>query len=86
MASISELVNQLQACKQQLEENQASVLAASQLAEEVATQTAALDLNDKAAALMAVKDQIDSLVQQYSAFSQSFDDIINSATAVMGGP
>ena len=84
MASISELVNELQACKQKLEENQASVMGASQKAEEVATQSAALDLNDKAAALIAVKDRIDTLTQQYSALSQSFDEIINSANAIMG--
>jgi len=82
MASVSEIVNELESTKNQLEEAKTAVDGAGQQTDEMITQTEGMELEDAAEGLRMLKTQIDELGEQILTLTNGMDELIAAAEAI----
>jgi hypothetical protein len=85
VASISEIVSELQAVLDSIDSTATQVAGAGSTTEEIQGQMAAADMQDKVAALAALKDTIDELSTHIAAGKDLADNAITQAHAIGSG-
>jgi prefoldin subunit 5 len=82
MASITEIVGELENTKNELEEAKTAAEGAEHQTDEMITQSEGMDLEDKAESLRMLKTQIEAMSQQILTLTGELDEIISNAEAI----
>ena len=84
MASIGDIVDGLGAIKKSLEDSSSQVQSVAASTEEMATAQQSMDVTDKAGALQALHERLNSLAVSVDGLSSSVDDLVVAAQAIGG--
>lgn len=84
MASVEQIVNELEDIKKRLLDASAATVSIGDLARDTSGQSAALSLHDKAAGLTALEGEIQRFSEQITGLTEGLNSIIATATTLMG--
>jgi hypothetical protein len=82
VASVSEIVGELESTRSQLEEAKTAADGAGQQTDEMITQTEGMELEDTAEGLRMLKTQIEAVAEQILTLVNGMDELIAAAEAV----
>ena len=82
MASVSEIVNELESTKSQLEQAKTANDGAGQQTDEMITQIEGMELDDAAEGLRTLKSQIEAMGEQIVALAAGVDELVSAAESL----